>query len=154
VAHFTPIYDSFGRRVISKNTNALVAWQEIGVAFTAEEAAIIAGLTSATTLDDCIALGAVKRQARLWGHQEASFSDKWVGPNWWDFTRETTVEKVDDFEEAIAVFSIIVITSEDGVIHHPCCQFSYWDDGCIWKSEGALFGLMDAEYYQTLRPAA
>lgn len=154
MAHFTRAEDRFGRPATSDNSNALLAWQEIGVAFTPEEAAIIAALTNETTLEGCVAMGAQKRLARLWAHQEESHADKWVGPNWWNYKREVTVNRVDDFEEEIAVFPMIVITSEDGTIRHPCCQFSYWDDGCIWKSEGALFGLMDAEHYQTLMLAA
>jgi hypothetical protein len=154
VAHFTPVENRFGRPATSDNPSALLAWQETGVTFTPDEVVIIAALSDQTTLEGCVAMGAQKRMARLWAHQEASHADKWVGPKWWDYTREITVKKVDDFEEAIAVFPMIVITSEDGTIRHPCCQFSYWDDGCILQSEGALFGLMDAEHYQKLRPAA
>ena len=154
MAHFTPVKNRFGGPATSDNPSALLAWQETGVTFTPDEAAIIAALTDKTTLEGCAAMGAQKRMARLWAHQETSHSEKWVGPNWWNYIREVTVSREDDFEEAIAVFPMIVITSEDGKIRHPCCQFSYWDDGCIWKSEGALFGLIDAEHFQVLIPAA
>ena len=153
MAHLT-LLERFGRPATSDNPNALLAWQETGVTFTPKEADLIAALTDKTTFEDCVAMGAQKQMARLWAHQEESHADKWVGPGWCDYTREVTVKQVDDFEEAIAVFPMIVITSEDGTICHPCCQFSYWDDGCIWKSEGAHFGLIDTEHFQTLLPAA
>jgi hypothetical protein len=140
MATFTPkrTVGPFSKPVTSDNPQAVLAWEETGVTFTEEEARVLQGLTNETTLEGCVKLGAERQKAHLWGHHERSSG---------------RTDLVDDFEEEIAVFTQVVVKGDDGQSYHPFCMFSFWDDGTIHKSDGALFGLLDIERRGTLAAA-